>query len=186
MSDPMDEMFDSNDAQVGEPAPSMAQLGSGDTKHTLVYAPGKATEQTVKNAAGRAVLIFATKFEAKRPSKQQNIADQDTIISRVVVLTGEPIAAKLDKDGEVAFEYDAPKVPPFEIEPVFFSHVMVVRDLKPKVNGKPVLARIVRLPPLTPGGNKSWALAAPLPGDFDIARKWFADNPAPDPMDVSD
>lgn len=167
--------------------PTMKQLGNGAKKHTAVYAAGTPDEVVRKDNTGRALLIHPVDFEKDAPSKFDKSGKADRWSVDVIVLDGEPIAEVIDKDGDSVYTFPEPLIAPFKLEKMYISQDLLRKQLSAFVedpnHGHYMLVRLMLLPPLSAGGNKSWVFGGYLEADAKLATEWDKANPIPSLFD---
>jgi hypothetical protein len=176
--------FEEAEAAPSMSPPSMKQLGKGGTKRQATYAKG--TENpVVRESSGRMVLMKPVKVDRnyKNPNFKNN-DPSDRWHVNIVVLDGEPIVAKEDKDGEIVSTYPEPLVPPFELSSAYVSNTLIAGQLeKAFAKGTMIIGQVMLLPPKSQGGNKAWAIGDSTDEAKKVARQWIKDHPEPDEFD---
>lgn len=175
-----EDMFDRAEKVVFAERPTIKQLTRGGVRRDATYAADTPDAKTVKNCEGRTLILFPKSVERNKPSRFEGNDPADRWTVDVVVLDGETITEKLDKDGDVTAEFETPLVPPFLIPNMYISNKMLGAQLDGR---KKVLAQLMVLPPLAKGGNKSYALGDFSPEAYETAVKWMNDHPV-DEFDV--
>ena len=186
MSD--EDLFADAPAAPVQKYPTIKQVGTGDTKVSVIYDKGGENE-TIKDTTGR-LCIFRPVGPIKRVSDRFNpgqMKDQMTV--DVILLTGPPITEVIDKDGDVVGKLDPPKVRGDVLPAMYVSQTVLVGQLEQlltngKATGRMSVGRLFVLPPKQAGGNKPWAIGTAndpkqKAADLKLATAWVAAHPAP-------
>jgi hypothetical protein len=116
---------------------------------------------------GRLLLIWALGIKKDLPGTN---GTYDAIEARYVVLDGDPIDVK------------APSIPHLVTDGQFSAGQFVAK-LKHRVQGRPLLGRADSRPSQQNKKVLAYGLKEPTQEDMELARKYIADNPAPDVFD---
>ena len=138
-------------------------------------AKGSGAFPGVAQLKGRLVIVKPLNLEKNVPAPGENGKTQDRITADVHVLDGEPIAAALDKDGDIKAEFDEPLTAPFVLESMYLSQTVLVNQLRSAYkNDGIVLGRIGQEPARKKGQNKPWVFENATDADKATAREYWA------------
>jgi hypothetical protein len=170
--------------------PTMAQLGTGAEKHSLVYDKDGDQEQFL-DSTGRLCIFRPKSVERNVKSQFANNPPSDRWKVDVIVLDGPTLLEALNKEGEVTGLFDPPIVPNTAsalIPAMYTNHTVIVGQLDQLSEGGKTFGRVMKLKAKPGSTNRPWAIgraADPVQAKADqaLAVAWLKANPEPDPFD---
>lgn len=164
--DPFDapEVVEAGSGGMDNPTIKQLSRGCPPVKRKVTYMG----EEYSVTTRGRLCLFWVT---GKGSETNDDGKEKTRLTVDIAFLDGEPIEAKLDKDGDVKVEYDEPLTAPSNVlKGSWLSNAALVRQLEKALGtGRPRLGRIGQIPPWKPGQDKRYILC-----DFTAEEKAMA------------